>query len=102
MVTEYGMSDKLGPQTYGHKDEMPFLGKEMTEHRNYSEEIAALIDQEVSNFIKKGRVEAEQLIQKHKKEIEKIADKLLKEETISAEEFVKLLAPAPKKKSVKA
>jgi len=100
MVVEYGMSDKLGPQTYGHKDEMPFLGKEMTEHRNYSEEIASLIDAEVSAFIGAGRKKADELVQKHKAEIAKISAKLLKEETISGEEFARLLPPNDKSKKV--
>jgi len=88
------MSDKLGPQTYGHKEEMPFLGKEFAENRNYSEEIASLIDKEVSSFIQKGRERAKEIIVKHKPVIKKLSDKLLKEETVSGSEFEKLF---PKK-----
>jgi cell division protease FtsH len=55
MVTDYGMSEKLGPQVYGHREEMPFLGKEYTEHRNYSEEVAKLIDAEVASIISEGK-----------------------------------------------
>ena len=94
MVVEYGMSDKLGPQTYGHKEEMPFLGKDFAENRNYSEEIAALIDKEVSSFIQKGRESAKEIIKKHKPVIKKLSEKLLKEETIAGDEFEKLF---PKK-----
>jgi len=90
MVVEYGMSDKLGPQTYGHKEEMPFLGKEIAENRNYSEEVASLIDKEVSNFIQEGKVRAKAIVKKHKAVLEKLSEKLLKEETISGEEFEKL------------
>jgi len=94
MVVEYGMSDKLGPQTYGHKEEMPFLGKDFAENRNYSEEIASLIDKEVSNFIQQGKERAKEIIKKHKPVIQKLSEKLLKEETVSGEEFEKLF---PKK-----
>lgn len=90
MVVEFGMSDKLGPQTYGHKEEMPFLGKEIAENRNYSEEVASLIDKEVSNFIQDGKTRAKAIIKKHKPVIEKLSEKLLKEETVSGEEFGKL------------
>ena len=92
MVVEFGMSDKLGPQTYGHKEELPFLGKEISENRNYSEEVASLIDKEVSNFIQEGRARAKAIIKKHKPVIGKLSEKLLKEETISGDEFEKLFS----------
>ena len=88
MVTEYGMGAKLGPQTYGHREEMPFLGKEYTEHRNYSDKIANLIDEEVSTLIDAGHQKAEKIIHTHKTVIEKIADTLLKQETIDETEFL--------------
>lgn len=87
MITEYGMSEKLGSQTYGHKEELPFLGKDYTEHRNYSDKIASIIDEEISRMISDGRKKADEIIKKHKKNIEIIADTLLKQETIEAEEF---------------
>lgn len=88
MITEYGMSDKLGPQTYGHREELPFLGKEYTEHRNYSEKIANLIDDEVSALIEHGRAKAHEVVKDHKKTIEKIADTLIAQETINEKEFL--------------
>lgn len=91
MVVEYGMSDKLGPQTYGHKEEMPFLGKELAEQRNYSDEIASLIDKEISAFIAKGKKKAGDIISKHKNNIKKLSDELLKRETIQKEEFEKII-----------
>lgn len=99
MITEYGMSDKLGPQTYGHKEELPFLGKEYTEHRNYSDKIANLIDDEVSSLISEGRKRAQEIISTHKKTLEKIAETLLKQETIEEDEFGKFF---PDHKKVKA
>ncbi len=101
MITEYGMSDKLGPQTYGHKEEMPFLGKEYTEHRNYSEKIANLIDDEVSSLIDEGHIEAKKLIDSHRVIIKKIADTLLKKETLDADEFLAFFGEKVEKKSAK-
>ena len=92
MITEYGMSEKLGPQTYGHKEELPFLGKDFNEQRNYSEKIANLIDEEVTRIISEGRTKASEILKKHKKNVEKIADTLLKKETIEADEFKKFFA----------
>ncbi len=98
MVVEYGMSEKLGPQTYGHKEDMPFLGKEISEHRNYSEEIASLIDNEVSALIQKGKKIAEIVILKNKIAIKKLSSELLKVETLSGAELEKVL---PKLKPLK-
>jgi cell division protease FtsH len=89
MVTEFGMSDRLGPQTYGRREEMPFLGKEYSEHRNYSEEIAKIIDEEVTKLIREGRENADKIVKGHKKVIEEIAEDLLKKETIDDKEFLK-------------
>lgn len=88
MITEYGMSEKLGPQTYGNREEMPFLGKEYSEHRNYSEKIASIIDEEVSRIVEKGEAEAKKIIRENKNIIDKIADTLIKKETIDAKEFL--------------
>ncbi len=92
MITEFGMSERLGPQTYGHREEMPFLGKEYTEHRNYSEKIANLIDEEVSSLIQKGQRKSREIIRSHKEIMEKISDSLLKNETIDADDFLKHFA----------
>jgi len=89
MITEYGMSERLGPQTYGHKEEMPFLGKDYGEHRNYSDKIANLIDEEVSALIQKGQKKAQSIIHAHKPIMEEIAESLLKQETIDADAFLK-------------
>jgi cell division protease FtsH len=96
MVTDYGMSDKLGPQVYGHHEEMPFLGKDYAEHRNYSEEVAKLIDEETFQLIAQGQKRASDLIATHKKVIEEISEDLLKKETLSGEEFEKYF-PATRK-----
>lgn len=88
MVVEYGMSDKLGAQTYGHSDSLPFLGKDLAEHRNYSEEVASMIDKEVSRIINTAKNKSNEIITSHKNDIKKLSERLLKEETISDEEFL--------------
>ncbi|MFA6531572.1 MAG: ATP-dependent zinc metalloprotease FtsH [Patescibacteria group bacterium] len=99
MVTEYGMSERLGPQTYGHHEEMPFLGKDYTEHRNYSDKIASIIDEEVSSIIIKAKKKAHEVIGAHKDAMQKIADTLLAQEVIDAEEFTKFFSPSQKQKT---
>lgn len=92
MVCEFGMSEKLGLQTYGHKEDMPFLGKDLAENKNYSEEVASMIDKEISNIIERSEKITEEIVKKHKKTIEKISEVLLKEETITEDEFNEIIA----------
>ncbi|MCX6793227.1 MAG: ATP-dependent zinc metalloprotease FtsH [Candidatus Falkowbacteria bacterium] len=87
MVTDFGMSDKLGPRTFGEKEEMVFLGREIHEQRDYSEKVAEEIDVEINNFISQGRVKAEKIIKEQRAVIEKVAQLLLKQETIEQDEF---------------
>lgn len=94
LVTQYGMSDKLGPRTYGERQELIFLGKEISEHRNYSDTTALEIDKEVNTLIKNAYTTALNTIKKYRKKLEKIAQTLLKQETIEQEEFKKLMASA--------
>jgi len=92
MVTRYGMSDKLGNQIYGRRDELVFLGKELGEHhKDYSEEVAAKIDLEISSIIINSYKTAEKIILSNKKKLEKVASVLLERETIEAVEFNKLM-----------
>ena len=71
LVTDYGMSDNLGPRTYGEKEEMIFLGREIHEQRNYSEKAAEKIDEEISSFIKQGERRALKIIEEQKDSLEK-------------------------------
>ncbi len=87
MVTQYGMSKKLGPLMFGEKEEMVFLGKEIGEQRNYSEEIARQIDHEVRRIVDNAYNNALDLIRENSGKLEEIADRLLKEETIDAKNF---------------
>ncbi len=91
LVTDFGMSDKLGPRTYGEKEEMIFLGREIHEQRDYSEKVAESIDMEITSFIKQGMDKAEKIIKDNREEIEKVAQLLLKQETIEKEEFEELM-----------
>ncbi|HUD09014.1 MAG TPA: cell division protein FtsH, partial [Candidatus Saccharimonadales bacterium] len=90
LVTRYGMSS-LGPRTFGHKEELVFLGKEMSEERNYSEATAKEIDMEVSRFISDAYKTAEKIITEKKTTLERIAKTLLEKETLEQEEFNELL-----------
>jgi cell division protease FtsH len=90
MVTRYGMSN-LGPRTFGRKEELVFLGKEMSEEKNYSEATAKEIDMEVSRFIEDAYKTAEKTITEKKETLEKIAQTLLEKETLEQEEFNKLI-----------
>ena len=86
------MSDKLGPRTFGQKEELVFLGREIHERRDYSEKIAQQIDDEVSTFLMKAYKVAAELIKKEKSRLEKIVKVLLTKETIEREEFEALMA----------
>ena len=90
IVKEYGMSS-LGPISFGEKEELVFLGKEISEQRNYSEKIAEKIDQEVDIIIKEAQKQAVAVLQKHKNLLDKVAKNLIEKETIEREEFEKLI-----------
>jgi cell division protease FtsH len=98
LVTDYGMSDSLGPRTYGEKEEMIFLGREIHEQKDYSEKVAEKIDEEITNFIKLGLNKAEEIILQKKEELEGVAKALLEKETLEKEEFEKIVGPKPKSK----
>jgi cell division protease FtsH len=95
LVTDYGMSDHLGPRTYGQKEEMIFLGREIHEQRDYSEKVAEKIDEEISGFIKQGFDKAEKIIREKKQELEAIVAALLEKETLEKDEFDKIVGPKP-------
>jgi cell division protease FtsH len=90
LVKEYGMS-ALGPISFGEKEELVFLGREISEQRNYSEKVAAEIDKEVERFIKEAEAKAKEILAKRKNLLEKIAKTLIEKETIEKEEYDSLL-----------
>jgi cell division protease FtsH len=91
MVTEYGMSSKLGPRTFGKREELVFLGKEIHEQRNYSEKIALQIDEEVRDLISKSYQTARDIMAKHVKRLKLIAEELISIETIDEARFEALM-----------
>jgi cell division protease FtsH len=99
MVTEWGMSDKLGPLAFGKRDEMIFLGREIGEQRNYSDDVAKMIDEEVRAFIESGYARATRVLTEHKARLIALADKLIAEETVESEEFEKLFSDLPPKEN---
>lgn len=98
LITEYGMSDKLGPRTFGEKDNHVFLGEEISHKRNYSEKIAEEIDNEVSNIINLCYNKAEKILKENKNKLKEIADTLLEKETLEKEEFEKIIKSKNNKK----
>lgn len=92
IVTEYGMDEKLGPRAFGQKEEMIFLGKEIHERRDYSENTAQMIDEQITIIIKKAYADAKELINKHKNKLEQIVEVLLAKETIEREEFTEIMS----------
>ena len=87
MVTQWGMSSKLGPRTFGKKEELVFLGRDISETRNYSEATALLIDQEISNLIAVAHERARVIIAEHRDKLGEIAERLLEVETLDSEAF---------------
>jgi len=96
LVKEYGMSS-LGPIAFGEKEELVFLGKEISEQRNYSEEVAYKIDKEVEKFIREAQKQAIKILTKRKALLNKIAQTLVTKETIEKEEFERLMRDGVKK-----
>ena len=90
LVTEYGMSMDLGPRTFGQKEEMVFLGREIHEQRDYSDDTARRIDEEVSKLLQQAHTRAKEVLEEHKSHLDRIADALLQRETLERAEFEKL------------
>lgn len=90
MVTEFGMSEKLGPLVFGEKNHEIFLGRDFGHTKNYSEERAAEIDVEVNGIVQKAHKLAQDLLKKHKKQLEDVAKTLIDKETLNREEFIAL------------
>jgi cell division protease FtsH len=91
MVCEYGMSEKLGPITYGNKQEEVFLGKELHEHKNYSETTQILIDDEIKKIVENGMTRAEKILKDNMDVMHRLAEVLLEREILDAEEIEMVL-----------
>lgn len=91
MVQVYGMSDAVGPVVVGQRDELVFLGRELGEHKGHSEKTASLIDSEIEKIIRSGEAKAKQVLAKNKSKLVKLAETLLKKETLEKNEIEKIL-----------
>jgi cell division protease FtsH len=94
MVMEFGMSENIGPMTLGHKQEEVFLGRDFTQGRNYSEEVAASIDKEIRYIIEKCYDIAKTLLSDNINKLHKVAEVLLEREKLDGEEFLEVFASA--------
>jgi cell division protease FtsH len=91
MVTEWGMSDKLGPLTFGERQEMVFLGRDLGEQRNYSEDIASEIDQEVHQLVADAFLRAKQVLREREVVLRALAERLVEVETMDAAEMDRII-----------
>jgi cell division protease FtsH len=101
MVTEYGMSEKLGPRTFGRREELVFLGREVSEQKDYSDKTAEEIDAEVHAVIQHAYDVAKEILTKNRAKLVQIAEALIAKETIEGEELEALFnapVPSPAKK----
>ncbi len=91
MVTEWGMSEKLGPLTFGKKDEQIFIGREIAKHKDYSEKTAETIDEEVTNFVTESYEKSKRLLVENFEILDAIAKGLLEKETIDGSEIDRII-----------
>ena len=95
MVCEWGMSDAMGPLTFGKKEEQIFLGREIAQHQDYSEDTALRIDQELKRFVTDNYQRAHRLLTESKETLVKMADALLAREVLDADQVRRLAAGLP-------
>lgn len=99
MVTRLGMSSEMGPMVYGQKEELIFLGREISEQRDYSEAVAEQIDSEVRRLVNDAYQQARQILIEYRDKLDAVAQRLLEVETISREEFERIFPPPVAKRS---
>jgi cell division protease FtsH len=95
MVTRWGMSNRLGLRVFGRKDEMIFLGREISEERDYSERVAELIDEEVQAIVQKQYARAYDILAQKRDKLELVAQRLLEVETLGRNDFLILIGENP-------
>jgi cell division protease FtsH len=91
MVMRFGMSEKLGPRVFGHEHSQPFLGREFSAEPDYSDEIAREIDDEIRRIVESAHVQAKSILTERQPSLAKLAEILIKRETIEKEQFEALL-----------
>ena len=87
MVTDFGMSEKLGPLTFGNKQEMVFLGREISEQKNYGDKVADDIDEEISKIVREAQDVARKVLLENRPALERIAVELIAKETLDGEDL---------------
>ena len=92
MVCEWGMSDAMGPLTFGKKEEQIFLGREIAQHQDYSEDTAIRIDHEIKRFVQSNYERAKAVLEEHRVSLERIAEELLVREVLDAEQVRRIVA----------
>jgi cell division protease FtsH len=95
MVCEWGMSEKMGPLTFGRREEQVFLGRDIARHQDYSEDTAIKIDQEVKRIVEQNYARARTILTEHRPLLEKVAEALLEREVLDAEEVRMLIEGLP-------
>jgi cell division protease FtsH len=95
MVCEWGMSEAMGPLTFGKKEEQIFLGREIAQHQDYSEDTAERIDQEVKRFVTENYERARKTLSHHQPSLEKIAAELLTREVLDGEQVRRIVGGLP-------
>ena len=99
MITRLGMSEKMGPMVYGQKEELIFLGREISEQRDYSEAVAQQIDQEVKQLVVTSYARAKEILLQYREKLDAVAQKLIEVETLTRDEFEAIFPPPSPKKS---
>ena len=94
MVTQWGMSERLGPRTFGRRESMIFLGRDIAEQRDYSERIAEEIDEEVRRIVDEAHDRCRAVLAAHRDKLDELAAYLMEEETIESDDLTRLLGPA--------
>jgi cell division protease FtsH len=98
LVMHYGMSEKIGPMSFGRSEELVFLGRDLVMEKNYSEKVSEEIDAEVRRLINNAFVIAKKIITKERKLLNKIAKRLIEVETIEKDEFEQIMKSETKSK----
>ena len=94
------MSDRLGPLAFGKRDELVFLGREIGEQRNYSDDVARQIDEEVRSIIEQAYNRATDVLTQHRAKLEKLAEELVEKETLDGDAFEALFSDLPPKQPI--
>jgi cell division protease FtsH len=97
MITEYGMSERLGARKFGNNDGEPFLGREMSHSRDYSEEIASAIDDEVRRLIESSHDEAWEILVQYRDVLDNLVLQLIEHETLTRDQVLKIFSPVHKR-----